>query len=77
MPVINKTAAAIGTINGTNADFSTPTAYVPGSLQVFYNGQWKQAADDDGFTETGATTFTMKEVPFTEDNLLVAYEESA
>jgi hypothetical protein len=64
---------AIGTIDGVSTVFYTPdpdnqaaiTPYSPGTVVLFINGQAKQAANDDGCTETNpdAGEVTLKEAP--------------
>jgi hypothetical protein len=54
---------AIGTVDGANRVFRTSTMYVPGSLQVWLNGQLKRRDFQDGWTELGAGKFEMAEAP--------------
>lgn len=67
---------AIGFVNGSNVLFSTPTAYQPGTLRLFKNGQLLRSSDDDGPTETGATTFVVGLPPIPNDTLTVRYLEA-
>lgn len=56
---------AIGAVDGANASFSIPGAYLAGSLRVLLNGRLVSPQDDDGFVETnaGLGTFEMKLAP--------------
>ena len=65
---------AIGTPDGVLLDFETQFDYIAGTLRVWLNGQLKLAVNDDGFTETGANTFQMKEAPRPTDVLFTLYE---
>ena len=68
-----KIETATGVINGSNTNFSTSASYTSGTLVVFVNGQAKLRTNDDGWIETGATTFQMKVAPLTGDILQVYY----
>jgi len=52
-----------GPVNGANTIFETPTAYVPGSVRVFINGQLKRVDLEDGWTELGGRRVRLKEAP--------------
>lgn len=65
----------IGAIDGVNDTFDTPTEYVPGTLKHILNGVVMDPALDNGLTENGGTSFTLKEVPLTTANLLVIYDD--
>jgi len=56
---------AVGVIDGSNLDFSTPDPYVAGTLVVFLNGRQLTAARDNGWVEVDpdAGTFRMKIPP--------------
>jgi hypothetical protein len=56
---------AIGTIDGVNRDFRTPTYYRAGSLVVFLNGQQLKRQLDNGWDEVDQSlgTFRMKVAP--------------
>lgn len=64
---------AVGTVNGVNKDFRTPSPYVPGSVVVYLNGFSKEKAADDGWEETGYDRFRMKEAPKVGDQVQVYY----
>jgi hypothetical protein len=64
-----------GDIDGVNTVFTVSKPYTAGSLAVWVN-LLRIEANDDGWTETTTTTFTMKEAPRSGDTLLVRYEES-
>jgi hypothetical protein len=55
--------APLGAIDGINQDFTVNVAYAAGTLRVWQNGVLTRQADDDGWDETGSTTFRTKE-PF-------------
>jgi hypothetical protein len=67
-------APAIGTIDGANTDFTTPSAYFPGTLFAYKNGLLIRAIDDDGPIEQGANMVRMKEAPLTGDTLHFYYD---
>jgi hypothetical protein len=54
-----------GVIDGVNTVYTVSTAYQPGSVAVFLNGQLKTRLLDDGWTETSpaAGTVTLSEAP--------------
>ena len=70
-------AEAIGTIDGVNVDFNTPSAYYAGSLFAYKNGLLIRKVDDDGPIELGGSAVRMKEAPRTEDTLHFYYQEGA
>jgi hypothetical protein len=49
---------ATGPVDGTNTTFQVSTAYQPGTLAPFLNGQLKRADYDDGWVETDPATGT-------------------
>lgn len=63
--------ACIGTIDGVNADFETKSAYIPGTLIVFLNGQQLDPIRDNGYTEIDPSlgTFRMKQAPVASQGL--------
>lgn len=69
--VVNETPA--GAVNGSNAVFTTATAYA--DLRVFLNGLRQQKTTH--YTETTATTFTLTTAPLTGDVLTVDYRGGA
>ncbi len=60
--------------DGVTTDFSTSQAYKSGTVSVWVNGQRRVASLDNGFTEAGGTTITLKEVPLSGDTLQAEYE---
>ena len=54
---------ATGPVDGVNTTFYTSAMYVPGSLQVWLNGQMKRADLQDGWVEQGADKFKLNEAP--------------
>lgn len=63
-----------GTINGSNTAFTVATAFTPGSLKVFLNGQRLKSGAGNDYTENASNTaFTMLYAPATGDVLLVDY----
>jgi hypothetical protein len=50
---------AAGVVDGINLIFTTPTAYIAGSVAVFLNGQLKRSDFMDGWTETSPSTGTI------------------
>jgi len=66
-------AKAGGDIDGVNVDFTTPSAYIPGSLWAYLNGQLIDRDADDGPTETGGNTFRLRKAPIAGDVVHVWY----
>lgn len=68
----------IGTINGTNVNFSTLTPYIADSLRVFVNGIMRVSQYDNGFLEADPSsgTFLMKKPPLPNDTLMTFYDEA-
>jgi len=52
-----------GPVNGTNRVFSASADYLPGSAQVFVNGQLKTKDLVDGWEELGGRRIRMKIAP--------------
>lgn len=69
-------ADAVGLVDGVNKDFTTPTDFTPGSMEVFLNGILLRRQDDDGWTETGANAFQLKEAPKPLDLIRVFYTDT-
>lgn len=67
-------AEAIGTIDGVNVDFTTPSAYFAGTVFAYKNGLLIRAIDDDGPIELGTNQVRMKEAPRTGDTLHFYYD---
>lgn len=57
--------------DGVTTVFTTPAAYVAGSLRVILNGQVLTKVND--YTETSNTTFTFVAAPLTGDVIRVDY----
>ena len=67
----------VGSINGTNQNFTTASTFRTGSLRVFLNGQRLTAGSSNDYTENAnGTGFTMttNNIPQTGDVLLVDYQ---
>lgn len=63
-----------GSINGSNTAFTIATAFTPGSLQVYLNGQRLKSGSGNDYQEgSNLTSFTMEYAPATGDVLLVDY----
>jgi hypothetical protein len=63
-------------VNGVNRIFSVSVPYVPGSTQVWLNGQAKVAANADGWTELGGNKIQMAVAPEVGDVVQVYFEPS-
>ena len=64
----------IGTVNGVNKGFSTPTRYKSGSIKVVVNGQIYEPDDDEyGWTETSDISIDFDNAPLTNDILQAFY----
>lgn len=68
-------AEASGTIDGVNVDFTTPSAYHPGTLWVYLNGLLVQRDGDEGPVELGGNAFRLREAPFPGDTVHAYYQE--
>ena len=75
MPNVTKVTDPVGTVNGSNRDFSTPSQYASGTLFVLVNGIWVAQGADNGWTEIGPDTFRMNVAPPLGYVLQVAYKE--
>lgn len=63
-----------GSINGSNTAFTIASAFTPGSLSVYLNGQRLKSGAGNDYTENSSLTgFTMLYAPATGDVLLVDY----
>ena len=69
--------SALGAVNGSNQNFSTPSPYMPGSLRIFLNGDLLQQDLDNGWVELTPTTFKLTEAPLPGDYVQVYYTFSA
>ena len=58
---------AFGPVDGANKQYTVSAMYVPGSLQVWLNGQLKRKDLIDGWVELGNNKFEMKEPPLPGD----------
>lgn len=63
-----------GSINGSNAVFTTVSSFASGSLRVYKNGVRMEAGSGNDFTITGNNQFTMAVAPATGTKLLVDYQ---
>lgn len=52
-----------GVINGVNREFRTPVPYIPGSVQVWLNGQLYRQDLADGWEERGSDRIELKQAP--------------
>jgi len=69
-------ADLLGTINGVNKVFITPTAYVSESIRVILNGQVYEETDGrKGWTELTETTIELTEAPRSGDVLQAFYQD--
>jgi hypothetical protein len=57
------TEVAIGPINDVNQDFNTSGTYIPGTLNIYLDGQLLRKDYTDGFAELGGTAFRMNVPP--------------
>lgn len=69
-------ADAVGLVDGLNKDFTTPTDFTPGTLEVFRNGVLLRRQDDDGWIETGVNAFQLKEAPIPLELIRVFYTDT-
>jgi hypothetical protein len=60
--------------DGSETTFTVPSAYVSGSLRVYWNGV--RQIPSNSFTETTSTTFTTTFTPASTDTLDVDYTEA-
>lgn len=67
-----KNIGPTGSINGSNATFTTPDVYQAGTLEVYLNGQRLVAGASADYVETSGG-FTMNYAPVTGDVLYVDY----
>ena len=72
----SKIVKMLGTPNGVTTQFSTPSAFVSGTIRVFLNGLVYEAADDKwGWTEVSDTVIDFTTPPKTDDILECFYQE--
>ena len=69
-------AEAIGPIDGSNVDFNTPVAYIPGSLFAYLNGILVQQSGTEGPIELLGTSVRMREAPRVGDTLHFYFDTS-
>ena len=67
-------AEAIGTIDGVNDEFQTPSPYFAGTLFAYLNGQLLAQDDDDGPIELGTNQVRMRIAPRDGDVLHFYYD---
>lgn len=72
--MVSSLIAAVGLVDGANVNFTTPSAYVSGSLSVWINGRLLQAELDNGFTEGVSPAFSFKVAPRLGSYIHCAYE---
>jgi hypothetical protein len=63
--------ALIGTLNGINTIFTTPSPFTPGSTNVFKNGILQQLGID--YVESGTSTIVFAVPPLVSDILIIDY----
>jgi hypothetical protein len=63
-----------GTINGSNATFTSAHAFVPESLEVFLNGLRQKLVSD--YVSTGGTTIVFSISPTVGDSISINYQRS-
>ena len=63
-----------GAVDGVNKIFTLRGPYLPGSTQVFLNGQAKVASYADGWVELGGNRIAMKVAPETGDVVQVYFQ---
>lgn len=68
-------AEAIGPIDGVNVDYTTPSAYFPGTLWVYVNGVLVEQDGDEGAIELGGNAFRLREALHPGDTLHAYYQE--
>lgn len=72
----SKIVPLIGVADGVNRTFDTPTAFVSGTIKVFFNGVEYHGADDrKGWTEVTDSRILMDEAPRANDYLEAFYQE--
>lgn len=68
-------AEAAGVIDGANRAFTSPSAYVAGTLWVYLNGLLVEQDGVEGPVELGGNRFELREAPRTGDTVHVYYQE--
>lgn len=63
--------------DGVETDFTTPSAYYPGTLKHYLNGQLIDPNDDDGLYELGGVDVRLKIPPRVNDVVHWYYHEEA
>jgi microcystin-dependent protein len=66
-----------GSINGSNAVFTSSSSFASGSLRVYKNGVRMEEGSGNDFTVTGVNQFTMTSAPATGTKLLIDYQTVA
>jgi len=62
--------------DGALRDFTTSLAYTATTLRVWLNGILVRAGDEDGWEETGPTSFRTREAPRPDDTIHVRFIEA-
>jgi hypothetical protein len=62
--------------DGALRDFTTTLAYATGTLRVWLNGLLARAGDDDGWDETGPSSFRTREAPRSGDTIHARFIEA-
>ena len=70
--VINE--AVTGTINGSNATFTTAFDFIPESIEIKVNGIMQKLSDD--YTTSGAHTIQFVSSPVSGDKILISYTKA-
>jgi hypothetical protein len=69
---------AIGTIDGSNTDFTTSVEYVPTTVRIIYNGMMLDYSDPvDGVTELGTNSVRTNFTPLIGDTIQFWYHTTA
>jgi len=61
----------VGAIDGFNVAYATVSAFIPGTLQVYLNGDLQEAGGNDYFEGVGTFTFVLPPKPL--DKVLASY----
>ena len=64
----------LGVIDGSNATFTLPDNFIPGTVDVAINGLTQRRTVD--FTTVGTTTILMSESPLVGDYLTASYHKA-
>lgn len=69
-----KKADLTSQVNNSRTIFLVPSAYIPDSLRVYYNGVRQESGN--GYSETSSTTFTLNFVPQSGETISIDYQEA-